>query len=131
MLRILTLKGYSFIYLCVCGKMLHRNFNAMETVFCSFANSRDSEKFRGQGSLIAANEIATIITVREQLLPITLLSTQDGGRHSGQGCLQSLFRTSMHVSNDYPHPSDTLQYVGFTGVMWWSVGVFSWRNRVV
>ena len=71
------------------------------------------------------------ITVRKQLLSITLLSTQDGGRHSGQGCLQRLFCTSMHVSNGYPRPSDSLQYVGFTGVMCWSVGLFSGRNRAV
>ena len=70
-------------------------------------------------------------TVRMQLLSITLLSTQDGGRRSGQGCLQRLFLTSMHASNVYPRPSDSLHYVGFTGVMCSSVGQYCGRNRAV
>ena len=65
----------------------------------------------------------------KQLLSITLLSTQDGGRHSGQGRLQRLFLTSMHVSKGYPCPPDSLQYVGFTGVICWSADLFSGRNR--
>ena len=70
-----------------------------------------------------------LLTVRKQFLSITLLSTQDGGRHSGQGCLQRLFLTSMHVSKGYPCPPGSLQYVGFTGAIRWSVGLFSGRNR--
>ena len=70
-------------------------------------------------------------TGSNQLLSITLLSTQDGGRRSEQGCLQRLFLTSMHVSNGYPRLFDSLQYVGFTGVMCWSVGQYSGRNRAV
>ena len=67
--------------------------------------------------------------VRKQLLSITLLSTQDGGRHSRQACLQRLFLASMHVS--VIRVPLSLRYVGFTGVMRWSVGQYSGSNRAV
>ena len=78
-------------------------------------------------------DMAICGTVNEckQLLSITLLSTQDGGRHSGQGRLQRLFLTSVHISKGYLRPSDSLQHVGFSGFMCWSIGLFSGRNRAV
>ena len=66
----------------------------------------------------------------KQLLSITLLSTKDGGKHSGQGCLQRLFLTPMHVSKGCPRPPDSSQYVGCTSAMCWSYSV-SGRNRAV
>ena len=46
-------------------------------------------------------------------------------------CVQRLLLTSVHTSKSFLRPSDILQYVGFTGVMCWSVDLFSVRNRAV
>ena len=60
------------------------------------------------------------IIVRKQLLPITLLSIQDGGRHSGSGCLQRLFRTSMFLF-------DSL----YASIWWFTVCQIYWRHKYV